>query len=603
MNRQGSKLFWFLLFLVSVCILNVLFNSTLRTPATLPLVFPIYLLDSGACSLPNIDPFHVSFKRHYVRLPGEFDCRGKPSFLNRSGPDTVVLLQDVLRLHYNMSPEQLYCTYQPILHSPQDKFKLGDTKLLRFSTPIEDEFLNISCFANKSERRFWGDIIPLVPKRLQLDRNLRGQQDNVSRDTPSVLLIGLDSISRLNFQRNLPETYKFLVEDLNPTILYGYHVVGENSYPNLAALLTGTPYTNFPKNTFFDQADLVWKYYAAKGFRTLYLEDMTDHGTFNSLHLGFKSPPVHHYFRPAAYAFEHDVESKYFCYKNKLFVDIYLDYIKTFVDAMGPYRKFFAFVFLSRMFHDNINNPQLIDINLRSLLAHFKDSGVLNRTLLFLFSDHGFRMGPFRQTTMGQLESRLPAGFLMTPPSILKRWPEAKENLKANEHALLTAWDLHATLRHLINSTFSTDKGTSLFKRIKPDRNCKEAFIPSALCACGMHKALKPDSGVVKRASVMVVSHINSILMADGGPGLCSLLKSNEVLDAKAFSYLSDSVVVLILDTHPGRADSGVLNRTLLFLFSDHGFRMGPFRQTTKGQLESRLPAGFLMTPPSILKR
>ncbi|UYV61497.1 hypothetical protein LAZ67_1005065 [Cordylochernes scorpioides] len=87
-----------------------------------------------------------------------------------------------------------------------------------------------------------------------------------------------------------------------------------------------------------------------------------------------------------------------------------------------------------------INNPQLIDINLLSMLAHSKDSGVLNRTLLFLFSDHGFRMGPFRQTTKGQLESRLPAGFLMTPPSLLKRWPEAKENLKANEHVLLTTW-------------------------------------------------------------------------------------------------------------------------------------------------------------------
>lgn len=62
---------------------------------------------------------------------------------------------------------------------------------------------------------------------------------NDSRVFINVLIFGLDSLSRLAFIRHLPQTYKFLTEDLKMTVLRGMNKVGDNTYPNLVALLTG----------------------------------------------------------------------------------------------------------------------------------------------------------------------------------------------------------------------------------------------------------------------------------------------------------------------------------------------------------------------------
>lgn len=54
----------------------------------------------------------------------------------------------------------------------------------------------------------------------------------------SVLMIGIDSVSRLNFLRSAPITDKYL-RDTGWVRLNGYNKMADNTFPNLMAILTG----------------------------------------------------------------------------------------------------------------------------------------------------------------------------------------------------------------------------------------------------------------------------------------------------------------------------------------------------------------------------
>lgn len=62
--------------------------------------------------------------------------------------------------------------------------------------------------------------------------------DNITTKPLSVLFVGIDSISRLNFIRALPKTCKY-VENNGWISLKGYNKIDDNTFPNLMAILTG----------------------------------------------------------------------------------------------------------------------------------------------------------------------------------------------------------------------------------------------------------------------------------------------------------------------------------------------------------------------------
>ena len=55
----------------------------------------------------------------------------------------------------------------------------------------------------------------------------------------SVLIIGVESMSRVEFQRRLPLTYDYLKSDLRATVLNGYNIVGDATMAALLPMLTG----------------------------------------------------------------------------------------------------------------------------------------------------------------------------------------------------------------------------------------------------------------------------------------------------------------------------------------------------------------------------
>ena len=91
--------------------------------------------------------------------------------------------------------------------------------------------------------------------------------------------------------------------------MYGYGRVGDNTYPNVMALLTGQLAEERPSGA-IDRAPFLWKDFSAAGYRTLQVEDyFVDNQIFNikladdlnSPH-GFVSVPTDYYFRPLGVA-------------------------------------------------------------------------------------------------------------------------------------------------------------------------------------------------------------------------------------------------------------------------------------------------------------
>lgn len=65
-----------------------------------------------------------------------------------------------------------------------------------------------------------------------------------------VAVIGIDSISRLNFMRQMVNSYHFIVEEMDGDVMYGFTKVGENTFPNVIPMLTGRSFITDHNNKF-----------------------------------------------------------------------------------------------------------------------------------------------------------------------------------------------------------------------------------------------------------------------------------------------------------------------------------------------------------------
>lgn len=172
------------------------------------------------------------------------------------------------------------------------------------------------------------------------------QRQAGNHSSPNVLLLGIDSLSRLSWQRYLPRTLSKLNEYVlqkRASIFNLYHVVGDGTTSNLLALLTGHFEDELPESRRFvskllkdnkglldspvssekeykgenrtpvDDFPWIWKEFDEKGgYATHYIEDTPNWGTFQYRLRGFggHGTPVHSYGRPCVVAAAQD-EARY----------------------------------------------------------------------------------------------------------------------------------------------------------------------------------------------------------------------------------------------------------------------------------------------------
>lgn len=465
-----------------------------------------YKLDgySGACVLPVLDPFDPAMMRDYKDLT-PFKCEGPPPlvYFDRDG---LLKFNETFVQTSGLKLEEITCQCQELIRVDNDDWADFDEPFkchIPFS--YNKDFLKVTCH-NKHEQIYDHFLFKTHKKR---------RFGATDKDRYSVLLFGIDTVSRSSSIRHLKKTVKYLKNDLGAFDFKGYMKTGGVTYPNLVAILSGMfpngkgelPITD-ETTDFFDDKPLIWKDFAAKNYTTFYAEDLPLLNTFNLKKKGFKQPPVDHYMRPYWLGW-HKI-SPMRDYKNGVSLDLlnvnmlkssleqylctggitnyaaHLGYLKQFLATYKNERKF-GLSFLVEIGHNNQNILNLADKDIHLFLQWMKNEGHLDDTILVVFSDHGPKTGHTFYTA--RMEKSLPMLYIVLPNTLKQTYPEITKHLAENTKKLTTHFDLHATLRDILERRYSSPtkfihksvvRGISLFGPVPSNRSCAGKYIQIA---------------------------------------------------------------------------------------------------------------------------
>ncbi|XP_034253052.1 uncharacterized protein LOC117652330 isoform X2 [Thrips palmi] len=552
------------------------FPACVRPPAS-----AARLLDSPGCRIPAHEPFSAEVKGFVSDFPS-VRCADPPPLVRSN--DTHLMLEKGLAAAYNVS--SVTCCYTAMWRFQGPRWQ-EDPEVLRdglrhgndirfakdcvaFEEPVAvpHEFVRVTCtgrrLSNKTvDNKLYTDYHAFVP--LRRPRGHPGgitPREHVSEDALSVLIVGIDSLSRLNMIRKMPKTRAFLEEHLGARSMMAYNKVEDNTFPNLVPLLTGM---NIPElrnscwpedSAHFDACPWVWKRFNAEGYVNMFAEDTAWMGLFHYLKRGFAVQPTDYDPRPLLYLGEKNLgrgggfNAKY-CIGQRHQIEVLFDYGLKFVRGMAVLRrKFFGLVWGTSLSHDMLNQPDEADDMYARFLGDLEATGLFNSTAVIFMSDHGLRFGSILSTYQGHLENMLPPMYVVLPEWVRRRYPLAIHNLECNRHSLVTVFDLHRTLHNLMDLTsleqakveadgarvaaaFAAKGGTpprgiSLFTPIPAARTCSDAGIPTNYCACQHLSQADPQAPDVQKSANFVVSHINSIVTL-----ACSTLRLDSVLEAR----------------------------------------------------------------------
>ena len=133
--------------------------------------------------------------------------------------------------------------------------------------------------------------------------------------------------------------------------------------------------------------------------------------------------------------------------------------------------------------HFMLRLPSL-DADLAAMLLRIAPT-ILQDTVVILLSDHGTHGIWYNDFAIGQAEHRNPALIFVLPEKFVHDYPSMDSALRRNRDRLLTAYDLHATLRHLAHWPEMPEPMThasSLMVELPENRSCHDARIPAEFC-------------------------------------------------------------------------------------------------------------------------
>ena len=432
----------------------------------------------------------------------------------------------------------------------------------RVIIPQDIEIVLITC--TKGKTTIYENVHPIInPLKIQLQNRTNehtsespNPNETSSEVSPpskksrtlSVLLLGIDSVSRLNFKRSMPKTEKYLRET-DWLHLRGYNKMGENTYPNLMAILTGQDNTASyekckPTVPFgLDNCPMLWYNYRNANYITAYGEDLISLSTFNYRKVGFVEPPTDYYLRPYVLATEKLLKGKKrfnskYCTGPEISVERIFNYAvefaRTFVHS--PY---FGFFWTNSVSHDDMNGLSSMDTRLRDMFANMENDHILDDTMVIFLSDHGMRWGGIRNTFVGWYEERLPFIYIRLPEWFRREEPEAYQSLVVNQHRLTSPYDLYETLRDVLiraggeaNSSSGCPTCQTLFRPVPIERGCRDAGVSPHWCTCTAFKTDSTTDKIAVEGTKKFLEHVENIIKQykdKKGKRLCSKLKLKKI--------------------------------------------------------------------------
>ncbi|XP_039291014.1 uncharacterized protein LOC111047583 [Nilaparvata lugens] len=532
-NMPRTKLRYLLIFLTAVVIVTIHHGQKyLLRPRLESMVHyhkDIYA-DSRdpevACHYPILQPFEPSILPH-VKVADPIRCFSRTLVLTLVDKRGHLLYNRtaLVEAGYDVNASSLQCVYQAITRAPDDDFNVvyGEEAQMTGDDQLTPEFQHNQLIINQSES--------FLPCRLvhhyQNDKEL------------GVAVIGLDSMSRLNFMRQLSISYKFITETVGGNVLLGFNKVGENTFPNVIPMLTGYP---APPSHFdnFKGWPFIWDLFKEAGAATMYSEDLPEFNMFDYLYTGILSQPTLHYMRTYWLAVENSIlykTSSSFCLGPQPKHLIFFEYLKSFLEVYKD-SPVFLFSLFNEVSHDYVNTVGAIDDDFYTFLERCYRENLFNRTVTLVLGDHGNRIDGIRRTDVGRIEDMMPMVSIILPPWVDTVYPKWRPALRENMRRFTSTFDLHATFEHVLSTLESSKtvprnlgfekmseynrrhfngsrRGVSLFEPVPKTRDCDDVGVPEYFCVCEKNeqKVSNEDPRGIAAAQTMV-DHFNNVLLA-----------------------------------------------------------------------------------------
>ena len=500
------------------------------------------------CQHPTLNPFDPSVMQFYSKHP--------PVNCSAATPDWVYVTNGT----FHISPQatlrhgRVTCEYSAILRDGDFAVRYGPpVKPMQDGQPIQTDFFKVSCvsedgaqYSNIHSAVAWNPAVharlrSYAANRSETGAESRAQQSEQTRPAPphappsalprappsaeglplSVFMFGFDSLSRMAWQRYLPRTRRYLLQELGGLELQGYNIVGDGTPSALLPILTGKMEEELPeaRRGFagakpVDNHPWIWKEFSRRGYVTAWAEDGQNVGTMQYRMLGFEQPPTDHYTRPFFLAAEKE-------YKRHLPLCSgatprhvrFMNWFRDLFDMYDRYPKFF-FGFHVEMSHNDNNKVQALDDDLLAFLQGLEAKGHLNSTLLILMADHGARFGFIRATAQGKLEERMPYFSFRFPLWFRRQYPDIVRNMEVNAKRLTTPFDIHPTFLDILHyrgpaKADISRRAVSLFSQIPKERTCSDAEVTPHWCACLEWQPVNQSDTLVVSAVREAVARIN----------------------------------------------------------------------------------------------
>jgi len=386
---------------------------------------------------------------------------------------------------------------------------LNETETYNYKEPvcISGEAVLVEC--NEERNVFVRSI-----ERPEAIKRVVEYQNNASNphgeDKLNVIVLNFDAVARAHFHRRFPKTRDFITRlhkggDIEFFEFFRYHVLAPYTYPNLIAMYTGV---NF-ENPIYRNVSTIWDMYKEGGYITASVDNscLDWSGKYQKHRTSFSD---HQFVAPFCLPEVHPLHNPYgnfagpFSLLRRCLAGDYVhkyafDYLEQFIEQYPNLPKFMIAAFNEG--HEGTGEViGLVDED----LVKFLEVVDYNNTALFILSDHGLHMSPFyafhepsaiKENALGLLTGFFPNWFLHKHPQLAK-------NIRTNQQSLVTPFEIHETLQHLINfptkpilsssrySHVENNTGIfqpthySLFDEIPFSRTCPQAGIPDYFCIC-----------------------------------------------------------------------------------------------------------------------
>ncbi|XP_044262613.1 uncharacterized protein LOC123010049 [Tribolium madens] len=504
-----------------------------------------YLIETEKCKILDFQPL-------------EDHKRVKPKSCGPSDLLTYVTVDNnTATLHINEKLAKKYrnfdCFYRDIGNFDVP-LKLPAFTPFKSRVKIDFDYVFVKCLRRK--RVFYSNThAPIILKEDIIKRQKLMKNPS---EAFSVLIIGIDNMSRLNFLQFLPET-RLLLKENNWISLKGYNKVAGDTHPNLMALLAGldNPKVEEKCRRSLISCPLVLFDYQNHGYATAYARDEPRMDNY-------PNPPIDYHFWPYFRVNEKLKTRKIdnFCTGPESSSERVLNLAKNFAKTLQN-RPSFGVFWMNGFTKNNLN----LDSKIRDFFVNISHSGILKNTFVFFLSDYGFHVGPFRHTHMSWLEERLPFNYIWVPVKFRIKFRRQYHNLEFNIDQLTSPYHLYMTLQDIlvlskqgyeIKPSQGCSKCQSLFENFE-DRSCQDAGIEAKWCTCNTYTAIPREANLVVIASEYVLRYIHTIIFDHNGEKNCLRYTIAKIISAG----ISDDHrhILLILETNP----KAVFETTVLY--------------------------------------